>query len=154
MSSFQFSSYCLFFLPFCVSSMEESYKKVGISGMNRVITYLHKISSFNGFSRTKTPAGPTHTLVFNWSYCPYKQFEPPHDKTNKMTVHPAKTQISLSIHPVCSESSLSAQWVSKDPSFLHVDSEDSDQTGRMPRLIRVFAERTCHFAGFVMRWLV
>ena len=24
---------------------------------------------------------------------------------------------------------------SKDPSFLHADSEDSDQTGRMPRLI-------------------
>ena len=30
-------------------------------------------------------------------------------------------------------------------------SEDSDQTGRMPRLIWVFAGRTCHFAGFVMR---
>ena len=26
--------------------------------------------------------------------------EPPHDKTNKMTVRPAKTQISLAIHPV------------------------------------------------------
>ena len=29
-----------------------------------------------------------------------KTFEPPHDKTNKMTVRPAKTQISLSIRPV------------------------------------------------------
>ena len=27
-------------------------------------------------------------------------FEPPNDKTNKMTVRPAKTQISLSIRPV------------------------------------------------------
>ena len=35
-------------------------------------------------------------------------FEPPRDKTNKMTVRPAKTQISLGIRPVCSESSLSA----------------------------------------------
>ena len=61
--------------------------------------------------------------------------EPPHDKTNKMTVHPAKTQISLGIRPVWSESSLCAQWVAKDPSFLRADSEDSDQTGRMPRLI-------------------
>ena len=26
--------------------------------------------------------------------------EPPHDKTNKMTVHPVKTQISLGIRPV------------------------------------------------------
>ena len=28
-----------------------------------------------------------------------------------------------------------AQWVAKEPRFLHADSEDSDQTGRMPRLI-------------------
>ena len=53
----------------------------------------------------------------------------PHDKTNKMTVHPAKTQISPGIRQVWSESSLCAQWVAKDPSFLHWDSEDSDQTG-------------------------
>ena len=61
----------------------------------------------------------------------------------------AKTQISLGIRQVWSESSLCAQWVAKDPSFLHVDSEDSDQTGRMPRLIWVFAGCTCHFVGFV-----
>ena len=74
--------------------------------------------------------------------------ELPHNKTNKMTVHPAKTQISLGIRLVWSESSLCAQWVAKDTSFLHADrslathwvhSEDSDQIGRMPRLIRVFA---------------
>ena len=40
------------------------------------------------------------------------------------------------------QSSLCAQWVDKDPMCLHADSEDSDQTGRMPRLIRVFAGRT------------
>ena len=68
--------------------------------------------------------------------------EPPHYKSSKMTLRPAKTQISLGIHPVWSESSLCAQWVAKDPSFLHVDSEDSDQTRRMPRLIRVFAGHT------------
>ena len=33
-----------------------------------------------------------------------KHFEPPHDKTSKMTFVP-------SIRPVCSESSLCAQWV-------------------------------------------
>ena len=59
-----------------------------------------------------------------------------------MTVHPAKTQISLGIRPVLSESSLCAQWVAKGPSFLHAESEDSDQTGRMPRLIWVFVGRT------------
>ena len=34
--------------------------------------------------------------------------EPPHDKTNNVAVRPAKTQISLDIRPVWSESSLSA----------------------------------------------
>ena len=66
-------------------------------------------------------------------------YEPRHEKTNKMSVRPAKTQISLAIRPVWSESSLCAQWVAKDPRFLHADSEDSDQTGQMPRLIWVFA---------------
>ena len=37
------------------------------------------------------------------------------------------------------QSSLCAQWVAKDSRFLHADSEDSDQTGQMPRLIWVFA---------------
>ena len=41
--------------------------------------------------------------------------EPPRDKNNKMTVRPAKTQISLA------------------------SSEDSDQPGHLPSLIRVFA---------------
>ena len=34
-----------------------------------------------------------------------------------------------------------------------MDSKDSDQTGRMPRLVRVFPVRICHFVGKVMRWL-
>ena len=51
------------------------------------------------------------------------------------------------------QSSLCAQWVTKGPKFLHADSEDSDQTRRMPRLIWVFAGRTGHFVGFVMRRL-
>ena len=50
------------------------------------------------------------------------------------------------------QSSLCAQWVAKDSIFLHADSKHSDQTGQMPRLIRVFAGRTCHFVTFVMRW--
>ena len=63
-----------------------------------------------------------------------KIFVPPHDKTDKMNVRTAKTQISLS--------SLCAQWVAKDPNFLHADCKDSDQIGRMLRLTRVFAGRT------------
>ena len=67
-----------------------------------------------------------------------------------MTVRLAKTQISLSIRPVWSESSLCAQWVAKDPSFLHAESEDSNQTWRMLRLIWVFAGCTFHFVGSVL----
>ena len=65
-------------------------------------------------------------------------------KPTKWHMRPAKTQISLGIRPVWSESSLCAQWISKDPMCLHADSEDSDQT-------LVFAGRTCHFVGFVVR---
>ena len=72
----------------------------------------------------------------------FQLFELRHDKTNKMSVRPAKMQISLDIRSVWSESSLCIQWVAKDPGFLQADSEDSDQTGRMPRLIWVFAGRT------------
>ena len=55
---------------------------------------------------------------------------------------PTKTQISLGMRPVWTESSLCAQWVAKDPRFLQEDSEDSDQAGRVPRLIWVFAGST------------
>ena len=55
--------------------------------------------------------------------------ELPHDKTNNVTVHPGKTQISLGIRPVWSESLLSA-WRKLLALATHwVHSEDSDQTG-------------------------
>ena len=70
------------------------------------------------------------------------RYELPHDKTNEMTVHPVKTQI----RPVWSESSLGAQRVAKDPTFLHADREDwSDWSLRWGH---------SHFVGFVMKWLI
>ena len=38
--------------------------------------------------------------------------------------------------------------------FLQAESEDSDQSGRMPRLIGVFAGRTDHIVGLVVLWLI
>ena len=75
-----------------------------------------------------------------------------HDMTKptKWHMHPAKTQISLGIRPVWSESSLCTQWVDKDLSILHANSEDSDQTGRIPKLIWVFTGRTVIL--FVLSW--
>ena len=60
-------------------------------------------------------------------------YEPRHDKTNKMAVCPAKTQISLGTRPVWSESSLSA-WRKLGSVTIH--------WARMPRLSWVFAGRT------------
>ena len=51
-----------------------------------------------------------------------------HDKTNKKTVRPAKTQISLG----WSESLLCNHWVAKDPRFLHVNTNTLIRLGRCP----------------------
>ena len=60
------------------------------------------------------------------------RYEPQHFKNNKMayvaredTDQPAQSDQSL----------LCAQWLAKDPMFLHADSEDSYQPGWIPRLI-------------------
>ena len=78
-------------------------------------------------------------------------FEPSYDKTNKMTVRPAKTQISLGIRPVWSEPSLCAQWVAKRSVLLQTDSEDS---GRMARLIclRWAHMPVCWFCNEARHW--
>ena len=80
-------------------------------------------------------------------------------KPTKWYVHPANTQISLGFHQVWSESSLGALLVAVDPVFCHADpifrhadSEDSDQTRRMPRLIWVFTGRTGHFVPKPTKW--
>ena len=74
-------------------------------------------------------------------------FEPPHDKTNKMTCAPSEDSDQpghKTNKMTCApnedsdqpgQSSQCAQWVAEDPMLLHADSEDSDQTGQMPRLI-------------------
>ena len=82
------------------------------------------LASFLSFSK------PRH----DW-YCHRKlQNEPPHDKTNKMTCAPSEASDQPG-HPPSLISPLCSQWVAKDPSFLYADSEDPDQSGRMPRLI-------------------
>ena len=72
-------------------------------------------------------------------------------KPTKWPVCPAKTLISLSIQPVWSEFTVCSMGA-KDPNFLQADSEDSDQTGQIPRLIWVSTWRMlfcwfCHAAA-------
>ena len=62
-----------------------------------------------------------------------------------MAVRPAKTQISLGICPVWSKSSLSTRRKLGSLATHWVHSKDSDQTGQMLRLIRVFAGCTHTF---------
>ena len=91
-------------------------------------------------------------LSLKWSLIPkigflvtWLMYEPPHDKTDKMTCAHNRTAWTSA---KSDHSSLCAQRVAKGPSFLHADSEDSDQTWRMPRLICVFARR--NFVAFVV----
>ena len=55
------------------------------------------------------------------------------DTAFSKTLHvlPAKTQFSLSIHAVWSESSQGTLWVAKDPNRLHANRKVSDQPARM-----------------------
>ena len=63
-------------------------------------------------------------------------------KQRKWHVRPSKTQISLGIRPVWSESLLSAWRKLGSLATQWAHREGSDQTGWMPRLIWVFAGRT------------
>ena len=66
-------------------------------------------------------------------------FEPSHNKTNKMICAPSEDFRSAWASAQPDQSSQCAQWVAEDPMFLHAESEYSDRTGRMPRLIWVSA---------------
>ena len=122
-------------------------------------TYDWKMSAFeNDFLRS---------AQFVWSTIFFlKKNEWSHHitKPTKWPVLPAKTQISMGIHPVLSVFAVHSKDSQGDPSFfMRTAKADqtgqmprliySDQTGQMPRLISVFAWRTCLFVGFVMLWL-
>ena len=77
---------------------------------------------------------------------PWKN-EPRHDKTNKVTVRPAKTQISLGIRQVWSESSLSA-WRKLGSLATHWAHSQDSQAQAQADLSLCWAHS--HFVGFVM----
>ena len=99
----------------------------------------------------------TEQIVLVYKHFPHQPifwciYEPWYDKTNNVAVRPTMTQISLGI-PVWSGSSLST-WRNLGSLVTYwAHSEDSDQTGRMPRLIWVFVGHS-NFVGFVMRRLI
>ena len=97
-------------------------------------------------------------------FCLHSMSEPPHVKTNKMAFAASEDSDQPGHPSNLSESSLSALrnslisvfivCIKKYSILLNADSEDSDQTGRMVRLIWVFAGCTEHLVGFVIRRLI
>ena len=71
-------------------------------------------------------------------------------KPTKWSLLPAKTQISLDIHPVWSQSSMCAQWVGKDPSFFHADVQ-ADLSLRWAHMLFCWF---CHEAAHISQYLL
>ena len=84
----------------------------------------------------------------------YNRIEPPHDKTSKMTVRPAKTQISLGIRQVWSESLLYIQWTVKDPMFFHADNEDWSDWADAQAESSLGAHSVCWFVMSRLNWIL
>ena len=133
---------CIKSLKMCIKSdFEEIILKLATYGQRERPFCCHQNFVPNGLS------APARGYIYNWAASWQNQ-------QNGMCAQrklwsawtSAQSDQSLRCH--------GGQWVAKDPSFLHADSEDSDQTGWMPRPIWVFTGRTCHFVGFVMRWLI
>ena len=81
--------------------------------------------------------------ISRWGVCSLRRYGM--TKATKWPVRPVKTQISLGIRPVWSELS----GLQRTQGFF-MRTAKTDQTGRMPRLLWVFAGRTGHFVGFVV----
>ena len=126
---------------------------VNVSGLYNAIfelVYEKRCHKYMLLTRVHSPyiPGPPVQLTQDRVW-PFMRYSPSfkhmsHDMTKptKWHVCPAKTQIRLGIRPVWSESLLSAWEKLKSLATRWKHSEVSDQTGRMPRLIRVFAVRT------------
>ena len=105
--------------------------RCALSGwLNKEPRFLHADSEDSDqFGRIWDFAVPYNTNKTYQESQKCSEIEPPRDLTNKVSVRPAKTHISLGIRPVWSESSLSARR-NLGPLVTHwAHSEDSDQPG-------------------------
>ena len=96
-------------------------------------------ANFSGIQIFRSFTVCTLIMLITSSYLIIYQIEPRHKKTNKKWVCAQRKLRSAWPFSQSDQSSLSA-WRNLGPLATHwVHSEDSDQTGRMPRLIWVFA---------------
>ena len=71
-------------------------------------------------------------MTVSWIFFAVSLIEPPHDKTNKIACAPSEDSDQPGHPPSLIRVFAVRSVIAKDPSFLHADSEDSDQIGRMP----------------------
>ena len=118
--------------PYCLAWMKRSYS---LEVLNWIEASIH---------------------ITNWLICSVswetekmKQMSRRMTKLTKWHVRPAKTQVAWA-----STQSDQSAWRNTGSSATHwAHCEDSDQTGRLPRLIWVFPGHIDQFVGFVMKWV-
>ena len=101
---------------------------------------------------TQSHQGTAHQHSWPEPSCSHKQYELAHDKTNKMTLRPAKTQISLGICQVWSVFAVHSMG-SQGPKLSSCGQRRLWSDWADARLIWAFPGRLCHFVGFVVRRL-
>ena len=77
-------------------------------------------------------------------------FVPPFDKKNKVAFAHREDSGQPGHQPSLIRDSAVHFRLAKGLSYIHRYSEASAQTEQIPRMIRVFAWRTCRFIGFVV----
>ena len=103
---------------------------------------------------------PIHP-VWDWNATYCKCFEQSRElqvipnvrKRTFWNMHPKKTQSACASSAVWLESSLPAWRNFASLAIQNAPTEDSDQTGSMPTLIRIFAGHTCPKVRFLALWL-
>ena len=148
----------------CIVSTYTGFKVVFCCWYALLCQITHKLiiklfrlhSSCEWFARVYTSINITFVhskLIWNWQYIEGVVYKPRHDKTDKMSVRQAKTQINLGIRPVWSESSLSA-WRKLGSLATHwAHSENwTEWVDAQADLSLRWAHN--HFVGFVMSQLI
>ena len=113
-----------------------------------VVRYRRKVFVWGEMYSYSFTSGKTYLVIQTWRIIKWATTW----QNQQSDVRPAKTQISLGIRPVWSESSLSAWRKLRSLAIHSAHSEESDQTGRMLRLICLRWAHT-HFVSFVLTWL-
>ena len=131
----------------CIFWMHYSKQKLSCSTF-RVVTANFRVSERRIFTVSLKRYACGWNFLEQWNNMSHDTTKP-----KKWVCAQWSLRSAMGIRPVWSKYSRCAQWVAKDPRFLHADSEDSDQTGRMQADLSLRSAHT-HFVGFVMSRLI